>query len=83
MAAALAKWAAAAHCVDCVVGCDGVRGVVGSGTCCAIGGVVGSGTCCAILLLGSLHLALQTLLGSWRLAQFVGFRALAKYRWLA
>jgi hypothetical protein len=27
------------------VGCDGV------------GGVVGSGTCCAILLLGSLHLA--------------------------
>jgi len=57
VAEALAEWAASAHCVNYVVGCDSVEGVVGSGT------------FCAILLLGSLHLAL---LGSWRRAQFVG-----------
>ena len=36
--------------VDCVVGCDGV------------GGVVGSGTCCAGFLLDTLHLALRSCL---------------------
>ena len=30
MAEALAEWAASAHCVNYVVGCDGVGGVVGS-----------------------------------------------------
>ena len=44
--------------VDCVVGCDGV------------GGVVGSGTCCAGFLLNILHLPAK-LLGSSRRAQFV------------
>ena len=41
--------------VDCVVGCDG------------IGGIVGSWTCCVGFLLDTLHLALRSrLLGSSR-----------------